>query len=128
MNRRFHAFILAALIVPAVGALAEPAMAQQRGGTWVQPPSNPPRVQRGDRTNNLDFLFEALKVAPDDSSAKAIEDRIWALWLASGGDTANLLMSRVKTAADANDLDLALKLLDSIIEINPDYLEAWNRR
>jgi tetratricopeptide (TPR) repeat protein len=128
MSRQFHAYLLMALIVLGFAALAEPAAAQQRGGTWAQPPSNLPRVQRGDRANNLDFLFEALKVAPDDSSAKAIEDRIWALWVASGGDTATLLMSRVKTAAEANDLDLALKLLDSIIEINPDYLEAWNRR
>jgi tetratricopeptide (TPR) repeat protein len=103
------------------------ALAQR--GHWVQPPSNLPRVQRGaDKLNNLDFLFEALKAAPDDSSAKAVEERIWALWLASGSDTANLLMTRVKTAVEANDLDLALKLLDSLIEIKPDYIEAWNRR
>ena len=63
--------------------------------------------QRGDRTRNLDFLFGALKAAPDADSAKQVENRIWALWLASGSDTANLLMSRVKTAIEANDLDLA---------------------
>jgi len=94
----------------------------------MQPPENLPKPQRGDRTRNLDFLFEALKVAPDDVSAKGVEDRIWALWLASGSDTANLLMSRVKTAIEAQDLDLAIKLLDSIIELKPDYVEAWNRR
>ena len=77
---------------------------------------------------DLDFLFEALKVAPDADSAKQVENRIWALWLASGSDTANLLMTRVKTAIDAKDLDLAIKLLDSIVEIKPDYVEAWNRR
>ena len=84
--------------------------------------------QRGDRTRNLDFLFGALKAAPDDASAKAIEDRIWALWIVSGSDTANLLMTRVKTAIDAKDLDLAIKLLDAIVKIKPDYVEAWNRR
>ncbi len=77
---------------------------------------------------NLDFLFDALKAAPDDASAKAVEDRIWALWLASGSDTANLLMSRVKAAVEAQDLDLAIKLLTAIIELKPDYVEAWNRR
>jgi tetratricopeptide (TPR) repeat protein len=94
----------------------------------MQPPSDLPKPQRGDRVRNLDFLFEALKAAPDDASAKAVEDRIWALWLASGSDTANLLMARVKVAIEAQDLDLAIKLLTSIIELKPDYIEAWNRR
>lgn len=94
----------------------------------MHPPADLPKPQRGDRTRNLDFLFDALKVAPDDVSAKAVEDRIWAQWLASGSDTANLLMTRVKSAIEAQDLDLAVKLLNSIIEIKPDYTEAWNRR
>ena len=37
-------------------------------------------------------------------------------------------MSRVKTALDQHDTDLALKLLDAIVKIKPDYVEAWNRR
>jgi tetratricopeptide (TPR) repeat protein len=114
------------------GGLALPAAAQAPNPSpnrkWVEPPSDVPRAQRGDRTRNIDFLFEALKVAPDDESAKAIENRIWALWLASGSDTADLLMSRVKQAADAKQYDLALRLLSSIIEIRPNYVEAWNRR
>ena len=95
---------------------------------WVQPPANPPKPQRGDRTRNLDFLFGALKAAPDEASAKHIADRIWALWLVSGSDTCNLLMTRVKTAVDAEKYDLAIRLLDAIIELRPQYVEAWNRR
>ena len=48
--------------------------------------------------------------------------------MVSGSDTCNLLMSRVKAATDDKDYDLAIKLLDAIIEIKPDYVEAWNRR
>jgi tetratricopeptide (TPR) repeat protein len=95
---------------------------------WVAPPANPPKPQHGDRTRNLDFLFGALKVAPDDASAKHIEDRIWALWLASGSDTANLLMSRAKAAIEGKDYDLAVRLLDAVIEIRPQYVEAWDQR
>ena len=84
--------------------------------------------QQGDRTRNLDFLFGALKAAPDADSAKQVEARIWALWTASGSDTANLLMTRAKTAIEASDLDLAIELLNSIVKIKPDYVEAWNRR
>jgi len=69
-----------------------------------------------------------LKIAPDAASAKAIEDRIWAMWMISGSDTCNLLMARVKAAADDKDIDLGLKLLDAILTLKPDYIEAWNRR
>jgi tetratricopeptide (TPR) repeat protein len=94
----------------------------------VAPPAKLPRPQRGDRTQNLDFLFGALKAAPDAETAKAIEERIWALWFVSGSDTTDLLMSRAKTAVEAKELDLAITLLDAIVEIKPDYVEAWNRR
>jgi tetratricopeptide (TPR) repeat protein len=87
-----------------------------------------PRPNSPDRSKNLDFLFGALKAAPDADSAKAVETRIMTLWQASGSDTADLLMSRAKKAVDGKDLDLALELLDGIVEIRPQYTEAWNRR
>jgi tetratricopeptide (TPR) repeat protein len=87
-----------------------------------------PRPKSRDRAQNLDFLFGALKSAPDADSAKLVESRIEALWLASGSDTADLLMSRVKAAVDAKDTALALRLLDSVVELKPDYAEAWNQR
>lgn len=77
---------------------------------------------------SLDTLFSALKIAPNDASAKAIEDRIWSVWTASGSDTCNLLMSREKAASDAKEYDLAIRLLDSVVALKPDYVEAWNRR
>jgi tetratricopeptide (TPR) repeat protein len=48
--------------------------------------------------------------------------------MVSRSDTANLLMSRVRKAVEATDLGLAITLLDAIVKIRPDYLEAWNRR
>jgi tetratricopeptide (TPR) repeat protein len=94
----------------------------------MQPPKDLPKPQHGDRTRNLNFLFGALKAAPDAASAKQVENRIWALWLASGSDSANLLMSRAKSAIDSHDLDVAVELLDALVKIKPDYIEAWNRR
>ena len=128
MSRRFLPF--AATVVLTLGcmvpALAEPVTPEPLKP--VEPQTTLPRAQRGDRTQNLDRLFEALKVAPDDDSAKYVENRIWAIWLGSPSDTANLLMGRVKTAVDGKDLDLAIKLLDAVIDIRPDFVEAWNRR
>jgi tetratricopeptide (TPR) repeat protein len=93
----------------------------------VEPPADLPRVQRGD-SQNLDRLFAALRAAPTAESAKYIEGRIWATWAAQGGDTATLLMTRARTATEGKDYDLAIKLLTAIIDIKPDYIEAWNRR
>ena len=123
MRPRFLASLFAAALA---AALAAPAVAAP--GDWVQPPKKLPHVQHGDPTRNLDFLFGALKVAPDDDTAKAIEERIWALWTTSRSDTTMLLMSRAQTAIEPEDLDLAIKLLDAIIKIKPKYVEAWNRR
>lgn len=105
---------------PKIGPNPEPKM--------VEPPANLPRPQTGDPKINIDKLFEALKIAPTDESAKYVENRIWALWLAEGGDTSNLLMGRVKTAMEKKEFDVALKLLGAIIDLRPDYVEAWNRR
>ena len=119
---------LAAFSAVFVAAIPIASAAPQSGNNWVEPPAKLPPVARGDRTRNLDFLFGALKIAPDDATAKAIEERIWAVWTLSRSDTANLLMTRVKTAIEAKDIDLAIKLLDSIVKVKPDYVEAWNRR
>jgi len=116
-----------ALLMIAVGLWAAPALAQTLDPERpkpLEPPSALPRAQHGDRIKNLDRLFEALKVAPDDESAKYVENRIWAIWLASTSDTANLLMERVKAAVDGQDYDLAIKLLNAVIDIKPDFLEA----
>jgi tetratricopeptide (TPR) repeat protein len=48
--------------------------------------------------------------------------------MVSKSDTANLLMTRVRTAVEAKKLDLAVELLDKIVLLRPDYVEAWNRR
>jgi len=37
-------------------------------------------------------------------------------------------MARAKVAMDAQNSDVALKLLDSVVQLRPDYVEGWNRR
>ncbi|MDE5441491.1 tetratricopeptide repeat protein [Bradyrhizobium sp. CSA207] len=119
-----------ALVLGAAGIA--PAMAQvdppAPPGTQKKIPEAPAKLPKVDRTKNLDFLFGALKAAPDEASAKHVEARIWAIWIHTPSDTAALLMSRAKTAVDAQKIDVAIKLLDSVIKLRPDYIEAWNRR
>ncbi len=125
MSRRFP-LLLASAALLSLPVLLPAASARAQSEGLVEPPAGLPHV--GQAGQNLDKLFEALKIAPDDESAKYIEKRIWATWLDTKSDTAALLMSRVKTAVDAHDTDLALRLLTAITDIQPDYVEAWNRR
>ena len=124
---------VALVAASAMLCVAVPTWAQgQRGGPPSQqkapePPSKLPRTDKS-RSQGLDFLFGALKVAPNAESAKAVEQRIWAIWSTTPSDTATLLMSRVKTAMDRKEPDVAIKLLDAVIKLRPDYIEAWNRR
>jgi tetratricopeptide (TPR) repeat protein len=133
---RFHQFSAAVLAAALLAALPAASFAQ------VDPRVVPPKDSKkklpeapaklpkvgSDRTKGLDFLFGALKAAPDEASARHVEARIWAMWMQTPSDTAALLMSRAKTAMDAQKVDIALKLLDSVIKLRPDYVEAWNRR
>jgi hypothetical protein len=65
------AILAAAIVVPA----SLPALAQQSNRNFMEPPRDLPRVQG---SMNLNRLFDALKVAPDNESAKYVENRIWA--------------------------------------------------
>lgn len=135
MTHRFRTLLAFAITVLAV-TLAAPSQAQTpelappgaEAPRPVEPPAVLPRAQRGDGAQNLDRLFAALRAAPTADSAKYIEGRIWATWAAQGGDTATLLMTRVRTATEGKDFDLAIKLLTAVIDIKPEYIEAWNRR
>jgi tetratricopeptide (TPR) repeat protein len=126
---RLALLVAGAISVAPVAALAQddPQVVPPQQKKLPQPPSKLPKVTT-DRAKGLDFLFGALKAAPDEASAKHVEARIWAIWLQTPSDTAALLMTRVKAAMDAQQADVALKLLDAVIKLRPDYTEAWNWR
>src|SRR3979490_2901914 len=121
----FTAMIAAA---PVSAFAQDPRVAPPTGEKKIpEAPAKLPKVG-ADKTRGLDFLFGALKAAPDEASAKHVEARIWALWMQTPSDTAALLMVRAKVAMDAQQIDVALKLLDAVVKLRPDYVEGWNRR
>lgn len=109
---------------PAAAQVVTPPAAEKK---LPEAPEKLPRVP-GDRGRGLDFLFGALKVAPDAASAKHVEGRIWALWTATQSDTTMLLMTRAKTAVEKKQVEVAIRLLDKVVRLKPDYVEGWNRR
>jgi tetratricopeptide (TPR) repeat protein len=81
-----------------------------------------------DQAHGLDFLFGALKAAPDEESARHVEAQILALWSRTSSDTTVLLMQRAKVAMHGQQFDIAIKLLDAVLKLHPDYIEGWNQR
>ena len=127
----FRVFLILAL--PLAPFAAQPLFAQSApGATQKAPPAKTKRAQkqkqRLDRAQQLDGLFAALKAAPNAQIAKQIEKRIEATLAITESDTLNLLMVRAQTTMEAKEFKTAMELLDSIIQINPRYTEAWARR
>jgi tetratricopeptide (TPR) repeat protein len=125
----FTAIGLAAILAAPTSGVAH-VLAQNQLHPQMKLPGPPAKLPKGPsgRAHRLDFLFGALKAAPDVASAKDVEARIWAIWLQTPSDTAALLMARAKVAMVAQQTDVALKLLDTIIKLRPDYTEAWDQR
>ena len=117
------AILLTAVVaaVPVSASAQDPRFTPKQQKKLPEAPSKLPKVG-ADRNRGLDCLFGALKAAPDEASAKHVEARIWALWLQTPSDTAALLMMRAKTAMDAQQVDVALKLLDAVVKLRPEYV------
>ena len=80
------------------------------------------------RAKFLDELFGQLAKAPDPATAASIAEAIQRIWMFSDSDTTDLLMLRAQKAISEEKLDLALTMLDSVVELQPDFAEGWNRR
>lgn len=81
-----------------------------------------------DKRTQLDGLFAALKVAPDDASAERIAERLERLFNTTDSTAIDILMARATVAQQAKQYDLALKILGQVLEIEPDDLGARSKR
>jgi hypothetical protein len=98
-----------------------------------KPPAVRPKAHIGDepdpqevRQRLLDDLFTRLKTTNDDTEAQGIAGAIERLWLVSGSDTADLLMRRALSAENAKKYRVGSQLLGAIVQIAPNWAEAWN--
>mgnify|MGYP006280518045 FL=1 len=80
------------------------------------------------RQKILDELFDRLSKSKDEDESKGIAGAIERVWMRSGSDTSDLLMGRAVSAVRSKDFNLAIELLDKIVILDPDWVEAWNKR
>lgn len=91
------------------------------------PPSRMP-TSADEKSKILADLYAHLATADSPDAAKKIQATIERLWGYSGSDTVSLLMQRASKALGAKDYDQALKFLDYVVQLAPDYAEGFNRR
>lgn len=101
---------------------AQPATSAK--GQDSQPlPSTP-----AERAKLLSNLYAYLATAETEADSKPIAAAIEKLWLYNGSDTIGVLMDRAAQRIAAKDYDSALKFMDAVVDLAPDYAEGWNRR
>lgn len=140
LARRAGALALViAVLSPFSPAFVAPAFALTGPGSEAEPgdlpmgkdPSSGPHAPRKapkDKRSQLEGLFAALKVAPDDRSAKIIGDRLDQLFNTTSSASVDVLMARANAALEAKQTELALKILGQAIEIDPDDIGARSKR
>ena len=99
----------AAFVAFTLALLASPALADQ---------SDP----------RLDRLFQQLSRATTPPEALGVQKEIETLWLRSGSDTVDVLMTRALQSIEAQDGQTAKRLYDSVTEMRPTYAEVWYQR
>jgi tetratricopeptide (TPR) repeat protein len=126
--------LVPALLAACVIALAGEAHAQAPAAKPLAPDQaqegkrRAPAAPKLSRAERLDALYGALKAAPNARAAQAVEERIEAMLAQSGSDTADLLIVRARSVMEAKEYDLSIELLDSVIELSPDFTEAYAQR
>jgi tetratricopeptide (TPR) repeat protein len=76
----------------------------------------------------LDGLFERLRHTPDPAEARALEQRIWGLWLETDDAAVNRLMQQGVLALQGQHYATALQTFDRMVEQAPEFAEGWNKR
>jgi tetratricopeptide (TPR) repeat protein len=85
-------------------------------------------IQPAGRQKILEDLFGRLEKTQDATEAQGISGAIQRVWMRSGSDTADLVMERAGTLIQKKDWKTAEDMLDRLVDIEPQWAEAWNRR
>ncbi|MDO7845246.1 tetratricopeptide repeat protein [Hymenobacter sp. M29] len=76
----------------------------------------------------LDDLFAQLRTATAPAEIEALQSGIWQVWLTSGDVAIDKELEAGMRALQAEDHTLAIKHFTRIIQLKPEFAEAWNKR
>ena len=76
----------------------------------------------------MDGLLSALRVAPTDEAAAALEAQIRTQWAEAATPALRLLLSRGARELSENASNDAVDSFDAALDLDPDLLEGWRGR
>ena len=148
MHDPYHQAMIVSKLLPAAAllvglTLAAPVASQpsaadpdEPGAAGAVPPAEPgldarpssPEEAAERRDEQLDILFARLAEAKS-GEWKRLQSEIWRMWSDSGSPSMNLLLDRAEKALkEQDDPELALRFLDDLVRLAPDFAEGWNKR
>jgi len=81
-----------------------------------------------DRNLELNRLFDELKIK-DQSSSFKIEQKIWKIWSTHpNNDELTSMLSVGSEFVNNNQYPKAVEIFTNVIELDPSWAEAWNKR
>ena len=87
-----------------------------------------PQLFADEKKNQLDKLFDELKNDNPVLSFK-VEQKIWKLWSTHPNDEKlTTLLAEGSAAVNNNQLSEAINIFTKVIELDPNWAEAWNKR
>ncbi|WP_300299349.1 tetratricopeptide repeat protein [Ferrovibrio sp.] len=107
---------LAILALPLLVLLALPGLAQTDSASAPRTPAT------------LDELFDKLQETSNPIEARQLERKIWETWGKSESDTLEALMQGGIAVMEKGDYKRAQDIFSTMIELKPDFAEAYNKR
>jgi len=108
--------------VPEIEPAPEPQSEPQ-----FEPRPTTPEEEAAQRKARLDDLFARL-AQTDDPGWQSVQNEIWLQWSHSGSPAMDLLLARAESAMQAGEQELALRFLDDLVRLAPNFAEGWNKR
>ena len=103
----------------ALAALKKPDPQQRRRGALG--------LETAGRMDDAPALIAALR-DPDEVVRTIAEEALWAVWSRSGNERADELLRRGIAEMGAEHLGDAIATFTRVIQLKPEFAEAWNKR
>ncbi len=76
----------------------------------------------------IDGMLSALRAAPSEEAAGAIETQVRGLWLDAASPALKLLLTRGGRELNEGNAAEAFDSFDAVLDLDPDLLEGWRGR
>ena len=85
-------------------------------------------IKADEKNKQLDRLFNDLKFK-DASLSYEIEKKIWKLWSTHpNNDKLTVMLAKGSNLVNNNKLNEAIDVFSNVIDLDPNWAEAWNKR